>query len=133
MYAQNGTPFMADEDLLNTILADLKRTVREYTTAATESNCQAVRRAFNDLTMDTLRIQGDLYMQMSQMNMYTPPGKALRQDLDKQIQSAQQTQQKLQQFVQQKTGGAGAYNQGHNSNVAQHQPNVQQHSGSYYM
>lgn len=124
---------MADEDLLNTILADLKRTVREYTTAATESNCQVVRRTFNDLTMDTLRIQGDLYTQMSQMNMYTPPGKALRQDLDKQLQTAQQTRQKLQQFVQQKTGGAGAYNQAHASNVSQHQPNVQQHGGSYYM
>ncbi|MFC6652388.1 spore coat protein [Paenibacillus rhizoplanae] len=132
MHAQNGTPFMADEDLLYTILADLKRTVREYTTAATESNCPAVRRVFNDLTMDTLRIQGELYMQMSQMNMYAPPGKALRQDVDKQIQSAQQTQQKLQQFVREKTGGAGAYNQ--NSNVSQHQPNVQQqHNGSYYM
>ncbi|MFD1908569.1 spore coat protein [Paenibacillus rhizoplanae] len=83
-------------------LADLKRTVREYTTAATESNCPAVRRVFNDLTMDTLRIQGELYMQMSQMNMYAPPGKALRQDVDKQIQSAQQTQQKLQQFVREK-------------------------------
>ncbi|MEK3713749.1 spore coat protein [Paenibacillus sp. FSL H8-0122] len=132
MYAQNGTPFMADEDLLYTILADLKRTVREYTTAATESNCPAVRRVFNDLTMDTLRIQGELYMKMSQMNMYTVPGKALRQDVDKQIQSAQQTQQKLQQFVREKTGGAGAYNQA--SNVQQHQPNVQQHhNGSYYM
>ncbi|AIQ40231.1 spore coat protein [Paenibacillus sp. FSL R7-0297] len=132
MYAQNGTPFMADEDLLNTVLADLKRTVREYTTAATESNCQTVRRVFNDLTMDTLRLQGELYMQMSQLNMYTPPGKALRQDIDKQIQSAQQTQQKCQQFVREKTGGAGAYNQA--SNVPVHQANVQQHNnGSYYM
>jgi hypothetical protein len=58
---------MADEDLLNTVLADLKRTVREYTTAATESNCPTVRRVFNDLTMDTLRLQGDLYNQMSQL------------------------------------------------------------------
>ncbi|NOU81421.1 spore coat protein [Paenibacillus sp. LMG 31459] len=131
MYAQNGTPFMADEDLLNTVLADLKRTVREYTTAATESNCPTVRRVFNDLTMDTLRLQGELYNQMSQMNMYTAPGKALRQDVDKQIQAAQQTQQKCQQFVREKTGGAGAYNQA--SNVPLHQANVQHNNGSYYM
>lgn len=122
MQAQNGSQFMADEDLLNTVLADLKRTVREYTTAATESNCPAVRRTFNELTMDTLRLQGDLYTQMSQMNMYTAPGKALRQDIDKQIQTAKQTQQKCQQFVQQKTGQAGSFAQG---NVPLHQANVQ--------
>lgn len=123
MQAQNGSQFMADEDLLYTILADLKRTVREYTTAATESNCPAVRSAFNNLTMDTLRLQGDLYNQMSQMNMYTTPGKALRQDIDKQLQSAQQTQQKCQQFVQQKTGKAGLFAQA--GNVPLHQANVQ--------
>ncbi|WP_379133166.1 spore coat protein [Paenibacillus sp. sgz500958] len=128
MYAQNTSAFMPDEDLLNTILADLKRTVREYTTAATESNCPTVRRAFNDLTMDTLRLQGELYTHMSQMNMYTAPCKALRQDVDKQIQSAQQTQQKCQQFVQQKTGGSGMYTQ--QSNVPLHQANVQ---NPYYM
>ncbi|WP_054939666.1 spore coat protein [Paenibacillus ihuae] len=130
MYAQNGAQFMADEDLLTMILDDLKRTVREYTTAATESNCQTVRRVFNDLTMDTLRIQGDLYNQMSQMGFYQAPDKALRQAVDKQIQSAQQTQHKCQQFVQQKTGGAGSYTQA--ANVPVHQPNV--HSQNpYYM
>lgn len=96
---------MPDEDLMYTILADCKRTVREYATAATESNCPAVRTAFNNLTMDTLRLQGDLYTHMSQMNMYETPGKALRQDIDKQLQTAKQTQQTSQQFVQQKTGG----------------------------
>ncbi|MNO52139.1 Coat F domain protein [compost metagenome] len=128
MYAQNGTQFMADEDLLTMILDDLKRTVREYTTAATESNCQTVRQVFNDLTMDTLRIQGDLYNQMSQMGLYKAPDKALRQAVDKQIQSAQQVQQKCQQFVQQKMSAASDYRQA--PNVPQHQPNVH---NSYYM
>lgn len=109
MYAQNSNSFMQDDDLLNVILADLKRTVREYTTAATESNCPTVRRVFNDLTMDTLRLQGDLYTQMKQMNMYQTPSKALRQDVDKEIQSAHQTYQQTQQFIQQKTGGAASY------------------------
>ncbi|QSF46469.1 spore coat protein [Paenibacillus tianjinensis] len=130
MYAQNGSAFMADEDLLTMILDDLKRTVREYTTAATESNCQTVRRVFNDLTMDTLRIQGDLFNQMSQMGFYQTPDKALRQAVDKQIQSAQQTQAKCQQFVQQKTGGAGNYTQA--ANVPLHQANVHSQN-SYYM
>ncbi|ASA20010.1 spore coat protein [Paenibacillus donghaensis] len=129
MNGANGSQFMPDEDLLNTVLADLKRTVREYTTAATESNCPKVRQAFNDLTMDTLRLQGDLYTNMSQMNMYPAPSQALRQDVDKQIQTAQQTQQKCQQFVQQKTSGAGSYAQ--DPNVLQHQANVQAHNPSY--
>lgn len=128
MYAQNGSTFMADEDLLNTVLCDLKRTVREYTTAATESNCPTVRRTFNDLTMDTLRLQGELYGHMKQLNMYEAPTKALRQDLDKQIQSAQQTEQKCQQFVQQKTGSTGVYSD--SGNVPLHQANVH---NSYYM
>lgn len=121
MYAQNNNAFMQDEDLLNIALCELKRTVREYTTAATESNCPSVRRTFNDLTMDTLRLQGELYMQMGQLNMYQSPSPALRQDLDKQIQSAQQTQQKSQQFIQQKMGGqatyAGVQSQSHGQNV----------------
>ncbi|WP_019912332.1 spore coat protein [Paenibacillus sp. HW567] len=128
MYAQNGSAFMEDEDLLNTILADLKRTVGEYTTATTESNCPAVRRVFTDLTMDTLRLQGELYTKMSQMNMYTVPGKALRQDLDKEIQCGEQTRQKCQQFVQQKTGNAGAYAQA--GQAPTHQANTH---NPYYM
>ncbi|WP_410512161.1 spore coat protein [Paenibacillus sp. BR2-3] len=128
MNAQNGSAFMPDEDLLNTILADLKRTVREYTTAATESNCPSVRQTFNELTMNTLRLQGDLYQQMRQLNMYSAPSSALRFDIDKQLQSAMQTQQKSQQFVQQKTSGTIPYAQA--PNVPVHQPNV---SNGYYM
>lgn len=109
MNTQNSSAFMPDEDLLNTILCDLKRTVREYATAATESACPAVRRTFNDMTMSTLQIQGDLYTHMSQLNMYPAPGKALRQDVDKQLQSLQQMQQKTGQFVQQKTGQSAAF------------------------
>ncbi|MFP4977984.1 spore coat protein [Paenibacillus sp. CN-4] len=124
---ENQAGFMQDKDLLNIILADLKRTVREYTTAATESSCPTVRRMFNDLTMDTLRLQGDLYNRMQEMNMYSAPAKALRPELDKQISSTQQAQSKLRQFIQQKTGGGVVYAQ--SPNVAPHQPNVD----SYYM
>ena len=92
MYSQNNMSFMPEEDLLYTILADMKRTVREYTTATTESNCPSVRQMFTDLTNDTLRLQGDLYRLMSQNNMYSTPSKALRIDLDKQIQEARKTE-----------------------------------------
>ncbi|MGN7358292.1 spore coat protein [Paenibacillus sp. SAF-054] len=125
---QNSSAFMQEEDLLYTILADLKRTVREYTTAATESSCPSVRQMFNHLTSDTLRLQGELFNLMKQNNMYSTASKALRQELDKQIQSAHSTQQKCRQFVQQKTSGMGSYNQA--PNVPLHQPNIQ---NPYYM
>lgn len=97
----NGS-FMPEADLAYTILADLKRTVREYTTATTESNCPTVRQMFTDLTNNTLKLQGELYSVMQQNNMYPAPGKALKMDVDKQIQAANQTKQQCEQFVQQK-------------------------------
>ncbi|KAA9005341.1 spore coat protein [Paenibacillus spiritus] len=131
MNASNNSAFMPDEDLLTTVLCDLKRTVREYTTAATESNCPSVRRVFNDLTMDTLRLQGELYQQMGQLHMYQTPGKALRQTVDQAIQSGQQTQQKCQQFVQQKLGGQNsAQSQGFDPQASMQQQNGQ---SPYYM
>ncbi|MBB3129328.1 spore coat protein CotF [Paenibacillus rhizosphaerae] len=130
MYYQtsNNSQFMQDEDLLYTILADLKRTVREYTTATTESSCPTVRQMFTQLTNDTLRMQGDLYNLMKQLNMYSTSSKALRQDVDKSIQDARNLQQKNRQFVQQKTSAMGQYAQA--SNPYQQQQSSQ---NPYYM
>lgn len=125
---QNQSAFMQEEDLLYTILADLKRTVREYTTAATESSCPMVRQMFSQLNNDTLRLQGELYNLMKQNNMYSTSGKALRQDLDKQIQDARNTQQQCRQFVQQKTSSMNPY--AHAPNVPLHQQN---NPNPYYM
>ncbi|MBL0389317.1 spore coat protein [Tumebacillus sp. ITR2] len=94
-------PLLPDQDLLYTILADQKRTTREYCTAALESNCQVVRQMFTELMNDTLSLQGQLYQAMQQNNMYNASSKALRQDVDKQIQSYSQTMQQTQQFLQQ--------------------------------
>lgn len=128
MYPQNNMSFMPEQDLLHTILVDMKRTVGEYTTATTESNCQSVRQLFTDLTNDTLRLQGDLYRLMSQNNMYSASSKALRIDLDKQIQEARKTQQECQQFIQQKSSSAGGYGQP----MHQHGQPSHQHN-PYYM
>ncbi|MFE4572574.1 spore coat protein [Paenibacillus chitinolyticus] len=95
---QSGS-ILSDKDLLTTILADHKRVVREYATAATESNCPAIRQLFNQLTLDTLHLQGELYTFMKQNNMYSAPSPALRQDIDKQIQHSQQSGQQTQQLV----------------------------------
>ncbi|GIO31504.1 MULTISPECIES: spore coat protein [Paenibacillus] len=127
-YQSGNSAFMQDEDLLYTILADLKRTVREYTTATTESSCPAVRQLFTQLTNDTLRMQGELYNLMKQLNMYSTSSSALRQDLDKQVQDARNTQQKTRQFVQQKTSSMGHYAQ-----ASQMQQNQQNAQNPYYM
>lgn len=102
MNTSSSGSFMPEADLAYTILADLKRTVREYSTATTESNCPTVRQMFTDLTNNTLKLQGELYNVMQQNNMYPAPGKALKTDIDKQIQTANQTKQECEQFVQQK-------------------------------
>jgi spore coat protein CotF len=108
----NHMELLPEEDLLNTILADLKRTVREYTTATTEAACPEVRQMFNQLTDDTLKLQGQLFQVMSQNNMYTMPSKAPRTAVDKEVQCAQDTIQKANQFVQQRSGaGAQAFGQ----------------------
>ncbi|MEK3922331.1 MULTISPECIES: spore coat protein [Paenibacillus] len=131
MYTQSlssGGNFMQEQDLLKSILADLRRTSREYTTATTEASCPMTRRMFTDLTNDTLRLQGELFNLMQQNNMYSVSSKALRQDVDKQIQSAHQTQQKCQQFIQEKNSQNSSYSQA--PNVPQHQPN---NGNPYYM
>lgn len=106
--AQQSGTFMQDQDLLYTILCDLKRVCREYTTAATESNCPNVRKMFTDLLNSTLQSQGRIYQLMSQLNMYNTSSPALRQEIDKQFQQYTQSGQKTNQFVQQKLSGASA-------------------------
>ena len=95
------TPILADEDLLYTILADLKRTSREYTTATTESNCPIVRQHFLTLTQSSLDLQGKLYQFMSQQGMYSTSSPTLASDINKQITEYGQTQIKTNQLVQQ--------------------------------
>ncbi|THF76078.1 spore coat protein [Cohnella fermenti] len=94
--------FMPDEDLAYTVLSDLKRVTREYATAATEAVCPTVRQHFTQLLNTTLAMQGELYNAMSQQKMYNTASPALRQEIDKQFKEYQQTQQKTNQFVQQR-------------------------------
>lgn len=115
----NTSSFMQEEDLLNTILTDLKRTVREYVTAATEANCDTVRQMFTDLTNSTLRMQGDLYHVMKQQQMYTLSAPTSRGSVEQALQQNQQSNQKCQQFVQQKLGYAQAgIQQAHSQPIA---------------
>ncbi|WP_460319727.1 spore coat protein [Paenibacillus sp. YSY-4.3] len=115
---------LPEDDLLNVILADLKRTVREYTTATTESACPSVRQMFTQLTDSTLQLQGQMYQLLSSQNMYTAPSHAVRMEVDKKLQEGQQTQQQLQQFIQQRTAQMSGGNQAS-------QPNMQQNAGKH--
>lgn len=94
-------PILSDEDLLYTILADLKRTCREYTTATTESNCPTVRQHFLSLAQNSLVLQGQLYNYMSQHGMYSTSSPTLAADIIKQITEYGQTQTQTNQLVQQ--------------------------------
>lgn len=105
--AMQQTPFPEDA-WANTVLCDLKRVVREYATAATESSCPEVRKMFTSLTNSTLQMQGELFNAMQQANMYAEPSPALRQDIQKNIASFQQKQQQTQQFLHQRMSGQAA-------------------------
>lgn len=94
------TAILKDEDLLYTILADLKRTAREYTTATTESNCPVVRNQFLQLTQEALNMQGQLYNFMSQQGMYSTSSPTLASDITKQITEYKQTQMETNQLTQ---------------------------------
>ncbi|MHA6485296.1 spore coat protein [Paenibacillus sp. strain BS8-2] len=101
---QQQQSILSEEDLASTVLSDLKRVVREYATAATESTCPDMRQLFTKLLNNTLAAQGQLFTAMQQSNMYNTASPALRQELDKQSQQYKQTQQKTKQFLQQKLG-----------------------------
>lgn len=96
---QSQSSFMPDEDLAYTILSDLKRVTREYSTAATESVCTQTRQMFTNLLTNTLQMQGELFNTMNQQQMYNTASPVLRQEIDKQFKQYQQTQQQTQQFV----------------------------------
>ena len=105
MYQQqqqmNAQTKLPDQDWAYIVLADLKRVVREYATAATESVCPAVRKLFTDLLNSSLQMQGELFQVMQQNNMYNTSSPALRQEVQKQINSYQQSSQKTQDFIHQ--------------------------------
>ncbi|SEK84020.1 phosphoenolpyruvate-dependent sugar phosphotransferase system, EIIA 1 [Paenibacillus sp. cl141a] len=122
MATPNGSSFLPEEDLLSPILGELKRAVREYTTAATEATCPDVRQMFTHLTTDTLSLQGEFFNMMKQQNMYTAGTHALKYDVDKQHKQAQQSVQKTRETINQKTSSMGAY--AHNPNVEPHATNV---------
>lgn len=123
MITPNGTSYLPEEELLNSILGELKRSVREYTTATTEASCPEVRQMFMNLTWDTLKLQEEMYQLIKQQNRYSSSVlHALKTDVEKQHQQAQQSVQKTRDLISQKTAGMGTYS--HMPNVSEHPANV---------
>ncbi|MBW7454648.1 spore coat protein [Paenibacillus sepulcri] len=135
---QNGQVqmLMPEEDMAYTVLADLKRVVREYATAATESSCPEIRGMFTHLLNNTLHMQGELFNAMKQANMYSVSSPALRQDLTKQLQQNQQTLVKTEQHLQklQQSQSSQQMQQPSGQHQAyQQQQQMPQQNGQYYM
>ncbi|HTG68990.1 MAG TPA: spore coat protein [Candidatus Udaeobacter sp.] len=132
MFQQQKQSILTEEDLAGSILGDLKRVVREYATAATESTCPDIRQLFTKLMDSTLALQGQMFQAMQQANMYNVSSPALRQELDKQAKQYQQTKQKTNQFLQQNLGqrqGQTMYTPNMQHQSGQHQQGTQ----TYYM
>ncbi|WP_428910258.1 spore coat protein [Niallia sp. Krafla_26] len=95
------TPLLQEKDIVYSYLADLKRSAREYTTAATEANCPVVRQMFEQLLQGTLNLQSQTYQLMSQQGWYNTSSTATNMEINKQIQTYQQTQMQTNQLIQQ--------------------------------
>ncbi|MEF2966918.1 spore coat protein [Paenibacillus sp. M1] len=126
MNVQTASEMIPQDELFKIILADLRRIVREYATATTESSCPAIRRTFAELTDSTLRMQGDLYMLLEQNRIYSAPAGASRQELNKHLQEAEKTHQKVHQIMQQHSARQSP-NPSQNPSPYQHQSNVAYH------
>ena len=100
MFTNNPQIRMADEDLANVILAELKRTAAEYTTALTEAQNPQLRHTLQTLLIKTLHDQARLFDWLRSMNLYEAPTPAPIQELQKSVQSKQQAWSKLQQHAQ---------------------------------
>ncbi|MFD2116567.1 spore coat protein [Paenibacillus yanchengensis] len=117
---------LSDEDLASTVLCDLKRVVREYATAATESTCPQVRQMFTDLLNKTLTAQGQMFEVMKNAQMYELGTSALQTDINKQIQCYTQTQQGTNEWLSNVHGQAGQFAQSNTANTDQQMNNMMQ-------
>ncbi|MEK3917014.1 spore coat protein [Paenibacillus sp. FSL H7-0331] len=104
-----STGALPEREMLLTILCELKRTSREYTTAVTESNCSAIRQTLTSLLNSTLESQAKVYGYMKQHNMYNASSPVLRQEVEKKFMQHQQAQQEQSQFVQSRLQGRQPY------------------------
>jgi spore coat protein CotF len=99
---QSGTTVrLHEEDVANLVLAELKRTAEEYTTAILEAQNPQIRHILQTLLQKTLNDQARLFDTLRSLNWYEAPAAAQPQELQKAVQAKQQCWNKLQTFAQQ--------------------------------
>ncbi|WP_281882865.1 spore coat protein [Paenibacillus sp. YYML68] len=102
-----------EKDVANLVLSELKRSAREYTTAALEASHPAIRQMFTQLCQKTLQDQAELYTVLSQMQGYGQIRMAtqqeIQQELQQQIRKAEQLQVTVQQALRTVFAGASTY------------------------
>lgn len=124
--SQHHVSILSDEDLASTVLGDLKRVVREYATAATESACPKVRQMFTDLLNNTLTAQGQMFTTMKNAQMYEMGITALQTDINEQIQTYKQTQQGTNEWLSNIHNQSGHLAQSTQTNTSQQLNNMMQ-------
>ncbi|GAA4874632.1 hypothetical protein GCM10023310_62870 [Paenibacillus vulneris] len=91
---------LQEQDWGNLVLSELKRTAREYTTAALEATHPAIRQTFQSLSQRTMQEQAELYQVLSQLNGYGSVQLANQQEIHQEIQQQVQKVEQLQSIVQ---------------------------------
>lgn len=133
MYQQNAQQQsqqvdLEDLDFANFVLSELKRSAREYTTAALEAANPGIRQTFETLLQKTLDDQALVFQEIQKLGGYQiqqAEQQMIEQELQKQSQTAIQVQSLVQQYVT-KTSSS-SYTQQERSSV----PSTQSQTGAY--
>lgn len=107
MYQQNAQQQqqqvdLEDLDFANFVLSELKRSAREYTTAALEASNPGIRQTFETLLQKTLDDQALVFKEIQELGGYqiqAAEQQMIQQELQKQSQTAIQVQSIVQQHV----------------------------------
>ncbi|KRE97894.1 hypothetical protein ASG89_28725 [Paenibacillus sp. Soil766] len=128
---------LEDLDFANFVLSELKRSAREYTTAALEAANPGIRQTFETLLQKTLDDQALVFQEIQSLGGYQiaqAEQQMIEQELQKQSQTAIQVQSIVQQHVSRAV--SASFNQQERSSESaaqsqqQHQPYVQSQSQS---
>lgn len=98
--SQGQQVYLQEQDLAQFVLSELKRTAREYTTAALEASNPQIRQTFQSLVHKTLQDQAEVFQEIQKLGGYEVQP-AQQQQLQQELQKQSQSAAKLQSFVQQ--------------------------------
>jgi len=122
-----------EEDLAYFVLSELKRSAREYTTAALEAANPQVRQTFQTLVQKTLQDQAAVFQEIQKLGNYEIQP-ASQQQLSHEVQKQSQCAAKLHTFVQQNLNQAsstGGYQQQMMAQQQSQQHSQTQHQAMY--